>query len=304
MPNGFRRFTINQLAAAALLIALSAGAPSRSETIEEREYARAQALIKEGHRDRASVILLKLYRLHPQNTALLVELGQTYLNDTTEMAGGQIKAEQCFRKAIKLDPEYGKAYYHMSEWANAQCKYDLAIEMATKALSVRKPDVQAYMERAATYSHQHKDKQALADLDKFIALGKGGRKAIERRANILENLKLYERALADYRTMQKLHFDDGTAFQEARCLEKLNKTDEAIACLTNLLKHNDDDDAAYEARGNLLFKGGRVKEAITDYSKAIELLPSATLYEQRAQAYEKMGRKDLASKDRKQAERF
>ncbi|HIA54321.1 MAG TPA: tetratricopeptide repeat protein [Candidatus Melainabacteria bacterium] len=303
MPTEFE-VSPKYIIAGLLALALTAVAPADCKSIEGIQYDRAQALIREGHLDQASTILLKLYRLHPQNAVLLVELGQTYLNDTNEMAGGQIKAEQCFRKAIKLDSEFGKAYYHMAEWANAQSKYDLAIQMATKALTVKKPDMQAYMERAATYSHMHKDKEALADLDKFISLGKVERKAYERRACILENLNLNARALADYRVMQKLHFDDGTTFKEARCLEKLNKNSEAIACLTDLLKRNAEDDAAYEARGNLQVKQGRLKEAIADYSKAIELLPSATLYKQRADAYEKMGRKDLATRDRKEAERL
>ncbi len=287
-----------------LITSLVSGTSGTCKSVEQFQYERAQQLIKDGHLDQASIILEKLCRLHPQDASLLVELGQTYLNDTNEMAGGQIKAEQCFRKAIRLDPQFGKAYYHMSEWANAQCKYDLAIQMSTKALTVKRPDTQAYMERASTYSNLHKDKEALADLDKFISLRKGYRKAFERRASILENLKQYERALADYRVMQKEHYDDGTVFKEARCLEKLNRLEEAIDCLSNLLKHNDDDDAAYEARGNLLVKQGKLREAVADYSKAIQLLPSATLYNERADTYAKMGRKDLAARDRKEAERL
>lgn len=298
-PSRFKVFAIGFL-----ITTLVLGSSGNCKSVEDFQYERAQQLIRDGHHDQASVILEKLCRLHPNNASLLVELGQTYLNDTNEMAGGQIKSEKCFRKAIKMDPEFGKAYYHMSEWANAQCKYDLAIQMSTKALTVKRPDTQAYMERAATYSNQHKDKEALADLDKFISLRKRDRKAFERRASILENLKLYERALADYRVMQNEHYDDGTAFKEARCLEKLNRQGEAITCLNNLLKHNDDDDAAYEARGNLLVKQGKLKEAVADYSKAIQLLPSATLYKERADTYEKMGRKDLAARDRKEAERL
>lgn len=303
MPTGFS-FKSNKYYVAALLIcAFVTGFSADGRTIEDIQYARAQAFIKAGSFDEASVILLKLYRLHPENAGLLVELGQAYLKDTTEITGSQMKAEQCFRKAIKLDPECGKAYYHLSEWANNQCKYDLAIEMATKALTAKRPDLQAYMERAATYSHQHKDKEALRDLNKFISLGKADRKAYERRASILKNLKHYDLALADFRTMQKLHYDDGTAFQEAQCLEKMNKDNEAIGCLNELLKRNCTDDAAYEARGDLKFKLGRLEEAISDYTKAIGLLPTATLYKQRAAVYEKMGRKDLAAKDLKEAER-
>ncbi|MCC7530104.1 MAG: tetratricopeptide repeat protein [Candidatus Melainabacteria bacterium] len=274
------------------------------KTSDEAFYERAQWYKKAGHLDKASEILSELYRKNPQNASLLVELGETYFKDTNDMAGGLIKAEQCFRKAIRIAPEFGKAYYMMSELANAQSKYDLAIQMAGKALSVKKPDTQAYMERAASYSRLHKDKEALLDLDKYIALHRQKRNAYERRASILENLHLYERALADFRTMQKIHCDDRTALKEAFCLDKLNKREEAITCLNNLLGRNPEDDAGYEARGKVQVKLGRLKEAIADYSRAIQLIPSANVYKERAAAYEKLGRKDLAEQDLKEAERI
>lgn len=288
----------------AMSLYLTTASAAMCKTAEEAAYERAQEMIKGGHMDQASVILLQLYRKHPQNVGLLVELGETYFKDSNDMAAGLIKAEQCFRKAIKLDPDYGRAYYMMSEWANSQGKYDLAIEMSTKALSVRRSDTQAYMERAATYSRLRKDKLALADLDKFISLGNAKRNAYERRASILENLHQYERAHGDYLTMQKLHYDDGAALKDAACLEKLNKNEEAIICLTNLLKRNPEDDAGYEARGKIQAKLGRMKEAIADYTRAIQLIPSPTIYKERAALYEKVGRKDLAAQDRKEAERI
>ncbi len=288
----------------AVLLGIANTAPVICKTPDQAAYERAQALKQLGHLDKASIILSQLSRKQPQNVALLVELGEVYLQDSNDMAGGQIKAEQCFRKAIKIDPEYGRAYYMMSEWANGQSKYDLAIQMSTKALSVKKPDHQAYMERAASYSRLLKDKEALADLNKFIALGKPKRNSFERRAAILENLRMYDRALSDYQSMQKLHYNDGTALQVAACLDKLNKNQEAIACLTNLLKQNPQDEAGYEQRGRMQAKVGRLKEAVADYTKAIQLIPSSAVYKERAAAYEKMGRKDLAAKDRKEAERF
>lgn len=288
----------------ALALCLANGTGGIGKTSDEAFYERAQWYKKAGHFDKAGEILSQLYRKQPQNASLLVELGEAYFKDTNDMAGGLIKAEQCFRKAIIIDPEFGKAYCMMAEWANAQSRYDLAIQMAGKALSAKKPDTQAYVERAASYSRLHKDKEALLDLDKYITLHKLKHNAYERRASILENLHLYERALADYRTMQKIHYSDRTALKEAFCLDKLNKRAEAITCLNNLLKRNPEDDAGYEARGKVQAKLGRLKEAIADFTRAIQLIPSPNVYKERAAAYEKMGRKDLADRDLKEAERI
>ncbi len=307
------KLRLTRLAALACAFLLCNGSAGICQTNEEAQIRkRAYKLIETGHSDIAFETLLQFHRKHPTDTRFLVDLGEAYLHDDTAMVDYQMKAEQCFRKAIKLDPEFGRAYRLLAEWANGQCKYDIAFQMSSQALAVKKPDMQAYMERAKSFRNQHKDKEAVADLDKLIATGSAPgkiqpgtlRKAYELRAALLENLRLYERALADYRYLQKERFYDPTALREASCLEKLNRNDEAMVCLNGLLKTNPEDETALETRGRIWAKQGRYKEAISDYSKSIQLIPSAALYKQRAEVYEKMGRKDLAARDRKEAEHF
>jgi len=287
-----------------LSMSFSSAAHAAGKTLEEAYYERAQALIKRNSYDEAAKLLLPICRKHPHNVDLLMELGDCYLKDTTNMADSARQAEECFTKAIKLDPELGRAYCKMTECASFKGKHELAVKMATKALSVKRPDNQAYMERADAYSRLHKDKEALADMDKFIALGNRTKLAYLRRASILESLRLYARAASDYRIVQKTAFETNTAYLEANCLDKINKTKEAITCLTELITRYPEDDSAYEGRAKLRAKSGLFKEAIDDYTKAIQLVPSSAVLKARAHLYEKMGRKDLAAKDRKEAERI
>ena len=285
----------------ALLLAVGTNTVAFGQT--DAGYKRAQALVKAGHHDQAAKILSEMVRRDPKNISLLLDLGEVHINDMSDMAGAHIKAEKCFKQAVKIDPQSGRAYRLLSEWAIAEGKYDYAIATASRSVTAQKPDHRGYLARATAYENQHKEKEALADLDKYLTREQD-KKAFKRRASILEKLHMYARALADYRRIQKDSKDGDAALREAICLEKLNKNEESIARLDTLLKDSPEDDAALEARGTARAKLGQLHEAVQDYSKAIELLPTASLYRLRASIYEKMGRKDLATKDRKEAERI
>ena len=67
---------------------------------------------------------------------------------------------------------------------------------------------------------------------------------------------IYARAIADYRE---------------------HKTDKALAALTGLIQNEQNNGYLYELKGQFEFETGRLDEAITDYEKAVSLLPEAAL---------------------------
>ncbi|HEY9713696.1 MAG TPA: tetratricopeptide repeat protein [Chroococcales cyanobacterium] len=64
-----------------------------------------------------------------------------------------------------------------------------------------------------------------------------------------------------------------------------------------------DDDVVYKARGDAYMLTGAYDKAVSDYTRAIENSPeySARSYKAQAEAYDKLGKTDLAAKDRKKA---
>ncbi len=84
----------------------------------------------------------------------------------------------------------------------------------------------------------------------------------------------------------------------------MNKHEEAIKSISFLIKKNKQDDSSYLTRARLYENLGKHKEALADYSTAIELQPSTTALKERASVYAKIGRKDLAEKDRRDADRI
>jgi tetratricopeptide (TPR) repeat protein len=104
--------------------------------------------------------------------------------------------------------------------------------------------------------------------------------------------------------MKKEHYEDSIVFREVACLKAMKKPDEALKVLNQLIAHNKFDDTGYLNRARLYESLGKHKEAITDYSTSLDLSPSPTALKERASVFEKMGRKDMAEKDRKEADRM
>lgn len=285
---------------------LPSQAYERADNIRDtRDFAEAKRLEALGRNEEAARIFREIQRKRPNDADVLTALGDAYMNNYNDVANGATKAEKCFRRAIELDPELGRAYAKLAECCDARGDFKMGVKMATKALTVRKPDYEGLLERAGAYSNLKRDKEALADIEAFLKKAKKvDRDHLLLRATILENNKLYERALAEYRGLLKTKYEDQIVYREVACLQGMNKNDEAIKALNLLLAHNKQDDSGYLTRARLYEKLGKHKEAVADFSKVLQLQPSTTALKERAAAYEKMGRKDLAEKDRIEATRL
>lgn len=272
---------------------------------DSRDFAEAKSLEAVGHYEAASRIFREIQRRRPNDADVLTALGNAYMNNPNDVANGVDKAEKCFLRALQLDPELGQAYSRLAECYDARGDYKMGIKMATKALSVNKPYYDALRERAGAYSNLKRDKEALVDIEAFLkTVPKVEKKFLVQRATILENNKLYDRALAEYRSLLKAKYEDQIVYREVACLQALNKNDEAIKTLNALVAHNKQDDVGYLTRARLYEKMGKHREAVADFSKVLELQPSTIALKERAAAYEKMGRMDLADRDRKEATRL
>lgn len=295
----------------ALLIINCASIPAQAmDRYDTQRVNDAIKLCDTGHFPDAIRILTGVNQRNPKDSFVLCQLGHAHMNNAADLTHSTAIAEKCFRKAIEVDPQYGRAYKKLSEWYSAHGNWQMAVKLATQALTVKRPDISALVERAGAYSSLHRDKEALADFELFTSKTplpterRHREKIYLQKAGLLENLKQYDKALVVYRTMQKEHYEDSIVFREVACLKAMKKPDEALKCLNQLIAHNKFDDTGYLNRARLYESLGKHKEAVSDYSTSIDLSPSTTAMKERANVYEKMGRKDLADKDRKDAERL
>ncbi len=301
-----RRFsTVCSGSACAFIFACSCSQVLAVEPYEHKELEDALRCSELGDFVQSARILRNLHKHHPNDVFILTKLGDAYMNNIQDLSESTKLAEQCFKRAIEIDPQYGEPYAKLAECAGARGDFDLGIKLSTKAMTVKEPDFSALKERAAAYSHLKRDKEALADIDHYLTFKpKNTRKLLLLKASILENLKRYGEALIQYRAFLKEHYEDQLVYREVACLEGMNKPDEALKTLDHLILHNKEDDAAYLTRARLNEKQGRHKQAIADYTASFDLQPSTKVLKERAAVYDNMGRKDLAEKDRREAERL
>lgn len=273
-------------------------------TFEQEIETRALKFQKSGNYKEANRLWRELLRRSPNDPRLLTEVGNSYYEDSSNLALGVIEAEKYFRRSIKVAPEFGAAYVKLAKWYNSKGNYAEGIRLATLGINAKIPDYYGLVERAGAYSNLHKDKEALADMNRFIAGGNNEKMQILRRASIYENLHQYDKALADYQSVLQKNYEDQVVFRELICLQALGRYDDALKEVNKLIARNKIDDAGYLARARLYSKMGKPKEAIADFTRVIELAEAITIYKERAKEYEKIGRKDLAIKDLKSAERI
>lgn len=281
---------------------MSSGAICKANDVQDFHYA--LSLTKKGHYLEATRVFRDLQSRHPNDVNILLELGHSYERNYNDGSGLR-KAQKCFERVIQIDPECGKAYVGLALCMDGRGEFAKGIAYATKALKVKKPDLEGLQERAGAYSHVRRDKEALADIELYIK--KTNTKDPEiflQKATILENLKRFDLALIEYRSLLKAHWEDSLVYREVACLQAMHKTEEAVKCISSLIKKNKQDDSSYLTRARLFEIMGKHNESLADYSTAIDLQPSTTALKERASVYDKIGKKDLAEKDRRDADRI
>ncbi len=183
------------------------------------------------------------------------------------------KAIKHLTQSIVLDPFNSSAYVlrgraHLELEERAE-----ALKDANKALSLDKNSADAYELRARVKCEKADYKGAYGDITRALELEPA------RRSHLVERFKLRAK-ISTYLGEDKKAVED---FSKAIATDKKV----SIGC--------------YYHRANIYMRWGKYHDAISDYTNALNLpkrVDSERVYAQRAKAYEAIGRKDLAEKDR------
>jgi Tfp pilus assembly protein PilF len=120
------------------------------------------------------------------------------------------------------------------------------------------------------------------------------------------DLGLYDQAVSDITEAIRLDpkNEDAVYFlNRGRAYANLKEYDKAISDITETIRQKPDWELGYEQRANVYFSFGQYHKAISDYSEAIRLKPNyySDFYDERADAYDKLGNHSRAEQDRKKA---
>ncbi len=189
-------------------------------------------------------------------------------------------------------------------------KPKLAISHLSRAIQLDPSNGVAFLERAYAHLMLDQPKNAVEDASRAINLVKNKSdlsRAYELHAKAQLEFSKFAEAKDDFTKSIRLTDDPARIwtlyeFRAKTCL-LLDDYKSAYEDLTKSIKSAPTGNyGPYFHRGNILLKWRKYREAIDDYTNSLKYRPQdeniERIYTERARAYEAIGRKDLAAKDR------
>ncbi len=216
------------------------------------------------------------------------------------------------RKAIALGVGGSGPHEFLGRIYDSNNQPDLAVESLTNAIKLAPTSKEVYKSRAALYTAMGQKEKALKDYDMLEKLDPESALGPFRRAQVLESLKRNDEARVAYQKVVARDQPDAKVPLKAIALKRLAALDsargkhkEAIDELTEAIKFDDTDDEPFRLRGLEYSTMKDYRKAADDLSRAIEERSnSVDNFSARADVYEKMGKPELAAKDRLEAKRL
>jgi tetratricopeptide (TPR) repeat protein len=189
--------------------------------------------------------------------------------------------------------------------------YKRAVPFLDHAIKLAPDDGRLYLDRGSALFWMEEYQRAMADFTTALKLDpKSSWKSYELRARCRSELGDFKAAVTDISNAIKVEKDPhNKAFlfkERATYYINLGQPDKAIADVDSAIATRPKEYYNYSRRAALYASLHQYQKAVEDYSTAIKLHDGRfddldRIYSSRANAYEKLGRKDLADKDRKQA---
>lgn len=265
------------------------------------ELTSVRLLMKEKRYSEAKAPLDAFLKRKPNSI-----VGLIYRSKCCADANRYQEAIRDLKVAEKLDPHCAVVYRAQADIYAMMKQYDNAIAAATAAIKNAKvrPDKDIFHTRSMMYSAKGLHKQAIQDMDSYLQIDPVKPRAYSWRATACEQDGQLDRAIADYKIAFQKSNSYEYQFHIVRVLQKQGKMKEAIDEVTKIIKQNPDEDEAWNKRGTLYYNTGKYKEAVSDFTHALETNfgSEETLYRARARAYEKLGKRELADKDFRKAD--
>ncbi len=261
----------------------------------ESQRAWGRHLARAGRFADAERVFKKALVAHPKAADLQVDLGNAYLLGLKNPKA----AEQAFSAATRSDPALVAAYLGWGRALAAQRRLDEAAAQYTRAAQLAPKDPVPVHTLARLLAARGQADQALAALERAIAIDPGFLPAYIDRGDLFLAGNDIDRAIATYRAGTQAARNPATAyFRLGKALEAKGQWAESDAAYLAAVK---DDPKMFAAYNNLAFNAAtrkeRLDEALVWARKAIELAPTnATLYDTLGWVHRARGELDPAAK--------
>lgn len=214
------------------------------------------------------------------------------------------RAKDDFTNALKLDPKYWKAIVELAyiNYLTGNCLE--CISLSNRALQINPKSFGAYNNRALGYLSMSKFPQALADINRAIALNSGALYYCNRAFIYLEMHKIKE-CLSDIDTALKLEPTRATAYGiRGLVFGGMGKWHEAIEQFTKAINYDPNLNTAFEDRGRAYAAIGDYKSAMADWDRTLQRSPTFQTLFDRGRLAAKLGYYEQAILDLDEASKI
>lgn len=275
---------------------------------DERSYLKAakKAYVRDDYN---SAILLanEALKLNPNSAEGFFYRGRAKY-DTLE--GNDDAVLKDLNRSIDLGINNEDAYRAVATIYDTRKMPQKAVAALTRGISVCKTTKNLYRARASLFVAMNQPEKAMADYDHLIKETPQYPRILVHRGQLHESLGQNEKALKDFADAARFDHDKVTVRVRpialklhASLLTRLGRYKEAIKVLDEAQKEDQMDDELHRFKGDAHAALKEYDKAIEEYNWAIDLAPqfSRHAYEARSKVYDKLGKKDLAEKDRQTA---
>ena len=235
----------------------------------EKYNTRGISHVKNGEYDLAIACFRKAIKIVPDYVAAYCNIGIVY-----DHKGEHDRAIDNYAKAIQLKHDYAEAYNNRGITYGENGELDLAITDFNKAIELKHDYAKAYNNRGAVYRIKGELDKSVKDCSKAIRLEPNYADPYNNRGAAYRNKGEVDLAIQDYDKAIQLKSEFFEAYyNRGIAYHEKHEYDLAIEDYTKAIQLRPKHAHPYNNRGNTYLLKGAFNNAIEDYNKAIELNP-------------------------------
>lgn len=184
------------------------------------------------------------------------------------------KAAADFNAALKLNPDYARAYRNLAKVERESGRPAAAVESLSRAITLSPKAADVYVSRGDLYYKAGLYDKALADADKALSLEKDYFKAHLNRSAALNALGRYAESLAASDRALALEPKNAEAwYNRGNTYRITSKSDSALICFDRAIELEANNYFYFNNRGITYRTRGDAAAAVEDFTRALVLAP-------------------------------
>ncbi len=216
---------------------------------------------------------------HPSTTNSNAEehfkLGNVFLEQ-----GKLESAIESYQQALKINPDYAKAYHNLGFVSQLQNNFEAAVEYYQQALNIRPNEAQTHNNLGIVLKKQGQLRSAIESYQQALKFKPDYAEAHYNLGDIFFDQGKLNKAIESYQQALKINPEYGPAYHKLGCLFKVQHNFEAATeSYQQALKFLPDSihTEVYFNLGNTYFDQGKSEEAIESYQQALKINPDYSL---------------------------